>query len=151
MDTIQKLSWKSKEAEKLFSSLSPREIIEGTLAQVSVKRGGGAARHVHDSEECSLIVSGVVKYVFDDAEVVLNSGEVLVIPPKIPHWVVGLQDAVVVLFFSPALERSIQGEIQYLRKPGQPKTEGETPAAALWRGTGGPRSDPGAKLRFGLE
>jgi quercetin dioxygenase-like cupin family protein len=117
MTEIQKISWKTKEVEKLSDSLSRQAVFgeKGTLARLSIKRGGGAARHSHVNEEYSSIVSGAVKYVFDDLEVVVNAGEILVIPPNVPHAVVALEETVDVLFFSPARQDWVRGEDQYLR------------------------------------
>jgi quercetin dioxygenase-like cupin family protein len=115
MSEIRKISWKGTEVEKLSESLSCRAVFDGTLAQLFIKRGGGAPRHSHASEEYSSIISGVVKYVFDDREVIVNHGEVLVVPPNVPHWVVALEDAVAVLFFSPARADLIPGHVHYLR------------------------------------
>jgi quercetin dioxygenase-like cupin family protein len=101
MTEIQKISWKTKEVEKLSDSLSRQAVFgeKGTLARLSIKRGGGAARHSHVNEEYSSIVSGAVKYVFDDREVV----------------VIALEDTVAVFFFSPGREDWVRGEDQYLR------------------------------------
>lgn len=119
MTEIRKISWKSTEVEKLSDSLSPQAVFEGTLVKLLIKQGGGAPRHSHASTEYCTIISGAVKYVFDDREVVVNSGEVLVVPPNAPHWVVALEDSVSILFFTPARQEQIRGEVQYLRNPGQ--------------------------------
>ena len=133
MSEIQKLSWKSKEVEKLSDSLSRQAVYgeKGTLAQMFIKRGGGAARHSHINEEYSSVISGAVKYVFDDREVVVNAGEVLVVPPNVPHAIIALEDTVDLIFFSPAREDWVRGEDQYLRK--QPKAE--TVAVGAHRGS----------------
>ena len=117
MTGIQKISWKTKEVEKLSDSLSRQAVYgeKGTLAQLFIKRGGAIVRHSHANEEYSSIVSGAVKYVFDDREVVVNAGEALVVPPNVPHSVVALEDTVWVIFFSPAREDWVRVEDQYLR------------------------------------
>lgn len=124
MREIQKISWKTKEVEKLSDSLSRQTVFgeKGTLAQLFFKRGGAITRHSHANEEYSSIVSGAVKYVFDDREVVVNAGEVLVVPSNVPHSVVALEDTVWVIFFSPAREDWVRGEDQYLRKQGKAET-----------------------------
>jgi hypothetical protein len=63
MSNIQKISWKTKEVEKLSDSLSRQAVFgeKGTLAQLFIKRGGGAGRHSHISEDYSSILSGAVK------------------------------------------------------------------------------------------
>ncbi len=124
MSEIQKISWKTKEVEKLSDSLSRQAVFgeKATLAQLFFKRGGAIPRHSHVSEEYSSIVSGAVKYVFDDREVVVNAGEVLVVPPNVPHSVAALEDTVWAIFFSPAREDWIRGEDQYLRNQGKTET-----------------------------
>jgi quercetin dioxygenase-like cupin family protein len=124
MSEIQKISWKTKEAEKLSDSLSRQVVFgeKGTLAQLFIKRGGAIVRHSHISEEYASIVSGAVRYVFDDREVVVNAGEVLVVPSNVPHSVIALEDAVAVFFFSPGREDWVRGEDQYLRKQGNAET-----------------------------
>jgi quercetin dioxygenase-like cupin family protein len=104
MGNIQKLSWKTREVEQLSRTVSRQAILEGTIARLSIKRGGGAPQHSHVNEELTAIISGSVKYVFDDAEVIVNAGEVLVVPANLPHWVEALEDSEVVFFFSPARE-----------------------------------------------
>ncbi len=46
MSEIQKISWKTKEAEKLSDFVSRQAVFgeKGTLTQLFIKRGGGAAR-----------------------------------------------------------------------------------------------------------
>lgn len=114
MTNVQKLSWKTRDVEKLSDTLSRQAILEGTLAQLSIKRGGGAPHHSHVNQEFTAIVSGALKYVFDDGEVVVNAGEVLVVPPNVPHWVVALEDTVVFFFFSPAREDWFGGKSKIL-------------------------------------
>ena len=115
---IQKLSWKTIEKEKLSDQLSLQRIFgeKATLAQFFVKRGCAVARHSHVYEEYSLITSGAVKYSFDDREVVVKAGDILVIPPNIPHAMVALEDTVFVDFFAPLREDWLRGEDQYLRR-----------------------------------
>lgn len=119
MSHIEKLSWKTAEIEKLADALPQRAIFDGTLAQLSIKRGGGAARHSHTNGEYASVVSGAVKYVFDDREIVVKPGEILVVPPNVPHWVIALEDSETMLFFSPARQEPIHGEVQYFRCSGR--------------------------------
>jgi hypothetical protein len=81
MSEVQKISWKTKEAEKLSDSICRQAVFgeKGTLAQLFIKRGGGAVRHSHIIEEYSSTVSAAVKYIFDDHDVVVNAGEALVV------------------------------------------------------------------------
>jgi quercetin dioxygenase-like cupin family protein len=130
MGTIQKLSWKSRDVEKLSESLSSQAIMEGTLAQLSIKQGGGAPHHAHINEEYTAIVSGALKYVFDDSEVVVKAGEVLVVPPNMPHWVVALEDTKVIFFFSPAREDWFGEKNRFIDGKSQTKRARSKSAAA---------------------
>jgi quercetin dioxygenase-like cupin family protein len=116
--TIQKASWNTVEKEKLSDLLS-RRVLHGekaTLAQLSIKRGGGASHHSHPNEEYALIQSGTLKYTFDDHEVLLHAGDIFVVPANVPHAIQAVEDAELVYFFSPAREDWLRGEDQYLRK-----------------------------------
>jgi quercetin dioxygenase-like cupin family protein len=62
------------------------------------------------------ISSGAIKYIFDDQEFVVNAGEVVVIPPNVPHSIVVLEDSQFIEFFAPVREDWLRGEDQYLRK-----------------------------------
>ncbi len=130
MNAVQKLSWKSKDVEKLGESLSRQAVMEGTLAQMSIRQGGGAPHHSHMNEEYTAIVSGALKYVFDDGEVVVKAGEVLVVPPNVPHWVVALEDTQVVFFFSPAREDWFGEKNRFIDRKSQTKRPRSKSAAA---------------------
>jgi quercetin dioxygenase-like cupin family protein len=62
-----------------------RQNLKATLARLNAKRGAEIARHYHDNEEYMWVLSGTMKYSFDDREVELNAGETLIVPPNIPH------------------------------------------------------------------
>lgn len=88
----------------------------GTLAKLSMKSGATVARHYHVNEEYVVIISGALKYKFDDREIVIGADETVVVPSNVPHSIVGLQDTVFVIFFAPVREDWLRGEDQYLRK-----------------------------------
>ncbi len=115
---VQKLSWNTVETEWLNDKLS-RQVIsgeKGTLAMLTAMAGGTAARHYHASEEYSWVISGTLKFIFDDREVVASAGEIVVISPNVPHTVVAMEDnTVFVDFFAPVREDWLKGEDQYLR------------------------------------
>ncbi|MGH9678444.1 MAG: cupin domain-containing protein [Candidatus Acidiferrales bacterium] len=118
MSILEKKPWKSVEMEKMNDLLS-RQMISGdnaTIAQLLVKRGGTVPRHSHVNEQYSWILSGSLKFQFDDREIVVNAGEVLVIPPHTPHGAVALEDTVDVDFFAPRREDWIRKEDAYLRR-----------------------------------
>lgn len=118
MSAPEKSSWKSMEMEQLNDKLS-RQMISGenaTVSQLFVKKGGVVPRHSHMNEQYSWIVSGSLKFVFDDREILLGAGDILVIPANVPHSAVAMEDTVDVDFFAPRREDWIRKEDSYLRK-----------------------------------
>ena len=117
MNYPEKTSWKSMEVEKLNETIS-RQMISGenaTISQLILKRGAVVPRHSHVNEQYSWIISGALNFIFDDREIVVSAGEVLLIPPRAPHRVVALEDTVDIDFFAPRREDWIRKEDAYLR------------------------------------
>jgi quercetin dioxygenase-like cupin family protein len=117
MSILEKTSWKTVEVEKLTDLLS-RQMISGenaTISQLLMKRGAVVPRHSHMNEQYSWILSGALKFVFDDREILVSAGEVLLIPPHEPHSAIALEDTVDVDFFAPRREDWIQKDDSYLR------------------------------------
>ena len=117
MSIPEKTSWKTMEVEKLNDKIS-RQMISGenaTLSQLLLKRGAVVPRHSHVNEQYSWIISGALKFVFDDREIVVGAGEVLLIPANVPHSAVAMEDTVDVDFFAPRREDWIRKEDAYLR------------------------------------
>ena len=118
MSALEKASWKTMEVEKLNDTIS-RQMISGenaTLSQLFLKRGAVVPRHSHVNEQYSWIISGALKFIFDDREIVVGAGEVLLIPAHVPHSAVAMEDTVDVDFFAPRREDWIRKEDAYLRR-----------------------------------
>jgi quercetin dioxygenase-like cupin family protein len=118
VSNLEKTSWKAIEVEKLNDLLS-RQMISGenaTVSQLLLKRGAVVPRHSHVNEQYSWIMSGKLKFVFDDREIVVAAGEFLLIPPNVPHSAIAEEDTVDVDIFAPRREDWIRKEDSYLRK-----------------------------------
>lgn len=61
------------------------------------------------------VLSGAMRYSFDDREVELRAGEVLIVPSNVPHSIVVQEETTFVTFFAPRREDWLRGEDQYLR------------------------------------
>lgn len=115
---MQKTSWEKMESEQLNTLIS-RQMLSGesaTVARLLLTKDAVVPRHSHVSEQFSLILSGALKFIFDDREVVVRGGEVLYIPANVPHSAVALEDTVDVDFFAPRREDWIRKEDAYLRQ-----------------------------------
>jgi quercetin dioxygenase-like cupin family protein len=106
------------EIEQLNDKLS-RQMISGenaTISQLLLKKGAAVPRHSHMNEQYSWILSGALKFIFDDREILVGAGEILLIPANVAHSAVALEDTVDVDIFAPRREDWIRKEDSYLRK-----------------------------------
>ena len=87
-------TWEKLDSEKLSEVISRNMVSgeDGTLARVLIARGGIVPRHSHRSEQYTMILSGALKFVFDDGELIVRPGQVLVIPAHVPHAAEALED-----------------------------------------------------------
>lgn len=118
MSKLEKTSWNAVELEQLSDKLT-RQMISGdnaTISQLVLKRGATVPRHSHINEQYSWIISGKLKFIFDDREMVLGAGEILLIPANTPHAAVAEEDTVDVDIFAPRREDWIRKDDAYLRK-----------------------------------
>lgn len=114
----EKLSWTKLESEKLNDKIS-RQMIFGEsamLARIFLSRGAIVPRHSHVNEQITWIISGALKLIFDDSEVVLRDGEFLLIPSNMPHSAEALEDTVDIDVFSPPRQDWIKKTDAYLRR-----------------------------------
>ncbi len=96
-------SWEEMAWEKVTGGIS-RKIITGTnemIAHVYLKKDAVVPEHSHVSEQISYVVEGVLKLTARGEDHILRAGEVLVIPPNVPHRAVALEDTLDVDIFSP--------------------------------------------------
>lgn len=113
--------WEDLPHEPLKGTIT-RRLISGErmmIAQVFLKRGDVVPRHSHDNEQLTYIISGALSFRLGDSadgDVVVRAGEVLVIPPHLPHSAVALEDTLDVDVFSPPREDWLTGTDDYLRK-----------------------------------
>lgn len=115
---LQVTSWEKMETERLSESIR-RQMMSGehaTVARIFLARGAVVPRHAHASEQFSLILSGALKFSFDDREVILRGGEMVYIPPNAPHAAEALEDTVDLDFFAPRREDWIRRDDAYLRR-----------------------------------
>jgi quercetin dioxygenase-like cupin family protein len=111
-------SWEKMETEQLSSKIG-RKMVSGnnfTIAQVLLARDAVVPRHSHVNEQFTYILSGALKFTFDDQEsVVVHGGEVLFIPSNVPHSAVALEDTLDLDIFAPRREDWINKTDSYLR------------------------------------
>lgn len=110
--------WQTMEQEQMNPGFG-RKAIHGvnlTVARLELKRGCKVPEHSHVNEQVSMVESGALKFFIGGGEQILRGGDVLVIPPHLPHSVEVLEDSVVVDVFAPKREDWLRGDDAYLRK-----------------------------------
>lgn len=122
-DTAQKAqhyNWDKVKLETLNSDID-RRVITGTnmmIAHVYIKKGGVVPMHTHHNEQLTYIISGALKFLLgedQDEEVIVRAGEVLTIPPFLPHSATALEDTLDVDVFNPPREDWLDGSDAYIR------------------------------------
>ena len=110
--------WQTMEQEQVNPTFGRRAIHGAnlTVARLELKRGGTVPEHSHVNEQISMVESGALKFFIGGSEQIVRAGEVLVIPPHMPHGVEVLEDSVVVDVFSPLREDWLRGDDAYLRR-----------------------------------
>ena len=110
-------SWKDVELEQL-NPLLDRQMITGDkvmLARVLLKKGCVVPEHSHENEQVTYILEGALKFWVDGKEIVVNAGEVLTIPPHMPHKAEAMVDTVDLDVFNPPRADWLNKTDQYLR------------------------------------
>jgi len=113
--------WEDMPRERLNSRLE-RRLITGTnmmIAHVYLEKGCIVPKHSHHNEQITYVLEGALKFLLGEdqqQEVIVRAGEVLTIPPHLPHQAEALEDTLDVDIFNPPREDWLDGSDAYLRK-----------------------------------
>jgi quercetin dioxygenase-like cupin family protein len=112
------IKWKDVEVEPLNPLLGRQFVVgnEVMVARVLMKKGCFVPRHSHENEQVTYILEGALKFVIDGKEVVVHAGEVLCIPPNMPHEATALEDTIDLDVFTPPRQDWIAKTDEYLRR-----------------------------------
>jgi quercetin dioxygenase-like cupin family protein len=114
---LRHVPWNSVEVESL-NPLLGRHFVVGQnimLARVLLKKGCIVPEHSHPNEQLTFIAEGALKFWIDGKVIVVNAGEVLTIPPNMPHKAEALEDTVDFDVFNPPRADWMSGTDVYLR------------------------------------
>jgi quercetin dioxygenase-like cupin family protein len=89
---------------------------QAMLARLLLRKGCVVPLHHHENEQITYILDGALLFRLEGREVVVRSGEVLVIPPHVPHSAEALEDTIDLDIFTPPRQDWIAGTDAYLRK-----------------------------------
>jgi quercetin dioxygenase-like cupin family protein len=112
--------WDELPREEL-NPLIGRRLITGNdvmIAHVYLAKGAIVPRHSHHNEQVTYILEGRLRFWFgedEDEEIEVGTGEVLTIPPHLPHKAEALEDTLDVDVFTPPRTDWLSGDDAYLR------------------------------------
>jgi len=113
-------NWENMPREDLSKDIS-RRLITGEnmmIAHVYLDRGAIVPKHSHHNEQITYVLEGALKFLLgedQETEIVVAAGEVLTIPPNLPHSAIALEDTLDVDVFNPPREDWLDGSDAYLR------------------------------------
>jgi quercetin dioxygenase-like cupin family protein len=110
-------SWNEIPVEQMTDAVT-RQVVHTdtmTIARLHLKKGAVVPRHSHPNEQVSTVQAGSLRFIFDDGEAIVRTGESMQIPGNAPHSVEALEDAIALDLFSPPRADWISGDDAYLR------------------------------------
>lgn len=114
-------TWDEMPREKVTDDID-RRLVTGErtmLAHVYLEKGSLVPQHAHDNEQFTYILKGALHFWLgaDRAEeVVVRAGEVLHIPPNVPHEARALEDTVDLDVFTPIRQDWLDGTDSYFHE-----------------------------------
>ncbi|HZR94776.1 MAG TPA: cupin domain-containing protein [Gaiellaceae bacterium] len=119
-ETVTHYRWETLPREEL-NPLIGRRLITGDqmmIAHVYLAKGAIVPKHDHHNEQITYILEGCLRFWIGDDEsetLDVHAGEVLTIPPHVPHKAEALEDTLDVDVFTPPREDWLSGADAYLR------------------------------------
>src|SRR5687768_7457229 len=113
--------WEDMPKERVTEMLDRRLVTSERmmLAHVYLKKGCIVPRHSHENEQITYVLDGSLRFWLGEdgqEEVVVNTGEVLVIPSNLPHKAEALVDTLDLDVFCPPRQDWLDGTDHYLRR-----------------------------------
>ena len=109
--------WDSMPVEQLSATIGRQMVTGGKamMARIYLKKGAVVPAHKHESEQITFVLSGALQFEMEGKQIVVRTGEVLLIPSWVVHSAVALEDTDDLDVFSPIRQDWLTGNDQYLR------------------------------------
>jgi quercetin dioxygenase-like cupin family protein len=110
--------WNDIEVEAMSSTIG-RQLLVGTnlmVARVFLKKGARVPLHSHHNEQVTYILEGALHFLIDNKEITVSAGEILCIPPHMPHEAIALEDTLDLDIFTPPRQDWLNKDDAYLRQ-----------------------------------
>ena len=116
--TVKHHRWDDITEEQINPLIARRFITADrlTLARFELKRGSVVPQHAHENEQVSYIVTGALKFIVDGSNIIVRSGEVLQIPPNVPHAAEAIEDTLAIDVFTPVRQDWVDRTDTYFQR-----------------------------------
>ena len=117
---MNSINWQDVELEVVNENMK-RRIVTGetmTVAKIYFEDGFLVPMHSHHNEQITQVVKGQMRFEFggdEPKELLLNPGDVVVIPPNLPHAATCIGPVEEIDMWSPRREDWLDGSDAYLR------------------------------------
>jgi len=118
---VNKISWDDVPVEQVTPKME-RKLVYGEkvmVAKMKFKDGFLVPLHHHENEQITNVMSGTTRFWFGankEQMMDVNAGEVVVIPPNVPHEALMIGDVEETDTWAPIREDWLDGTDDYLRK-----------------------------------
>ena len=119
--TLHPINWDEVELESVNESMR-RRIVTGenmTVARIYLADGFTVPMHSHHNEQITQVIKGKMHFVFggdEPKEMILEAGDVVVIPPDVPHQATCIGDVEEMDMWAPRRDDWLDGTDDYLRR-----------------------------------
>lgn len=99
-----------------MSPLIQRQYMHGTqstFVKWTVKKGGVVPLHHHANEQITWIVQGECEVYSQEKKYILRAGDIMIIPPNVPHEFIFTEDTIDIDIFVPQRQDWIDGTASY--------------------------------------
>jgi quercetin dioxygenase-like cupin family protein len=114
---VKHFRWSDLPIETL-NPLLDRQLAVGDQIMVSrilLKKGCVVPMHSHVNEQVAYMLEGALRFTINGEDILVRAGELLCIPPNVPHQAVAIEDTVNIDIFTPQRADWINKTDQYLR------------------------------------
>lgn len=114
---LKHFRWEDVERDQV-NPLFERQLVVGEkvmLSRILLHKGAVVPLHHHENEQVTYILEGALKFEIDGRDMVVKAGEVLCIPPNMPHQAEAIEDTLDLDIFYPPRADWLAKTDQYLR------------------------------------
>ena len=114
---LKHFRWRDIDLEQL-NPLLDRQLLVGDkvmLSRIVLRKGCLVPLHQHENEQISYVIEGALRFLIEQREIIVRSGEILCIPPNLPHQAEALEDTLDLDIFYPPRADWLAKTDDYLR------------------------------------